>query len=268
MFTPRGFVLGLVAASVLLIAACGSSSKASSTNTTTPSGSNSLTGTHWLLVSTNAAPTVPATTPFTIQFDATTASGAGPCNRYHLPFKVEGSTVTAGPVGATQIACARPLLTAEQHYFAALEKINALQMQDTQLVLTGPDSTRLVYAKADAAAEKLVGKWDIASYATPNAIISPVPGTKPTMDFNADGHVAIATGCNTASTTWKTDGTALTFGPAASTLMACEKPAGLHEQESAIFAALPRVASVELGRNNAVLLSKEGTILFDLVQHK
>ena len=112
----------MIAASVWLITACGSSSKASSTNTTTPSGGYSLTGTHWILVSTNAAATVPATTPFTIQFDATTASGAGPCNRYHLPFKVDGSTVTAGPVGATQIAVgATPLLTAEQHYFAALE---------------------------------------------------------------------------------------------------------------------------------------------------
>ena len=146
--------------------------------------------------------------------------------------------------------------------------MNAVQTQNTQLVLTGPDSTRLVYAKADDAAKKLVGKWDIASYATPNAIISPVPGTKPTMDFNADGTVSIATGCNTASTTWKADGTALTFGPAASTMMACEKPAGLHEAESAHLRGAAKGRKRRTRAQQRGAAPKEGTILFDLVPTK
>jgi heat shock protein HslJ len=133
-------------------AACGSSiGKAASPGTTAPSGGSSLNGTHWILVSTHATARVPAATPFTIQFDATTASGAGPCNRYHMPFKLDGDKVTAGPVASTQIACAQPLLTAEQHYFAAIEKVDTAQVQDAQLVLTGPDNTRLVYEKADDA---------------------------------------------------------------------------------------------------------------------
>jgi putative lipoprotein len=133
------------------LAACGSGRSVES-KALVPRNPGDLVGTHWMLVATHDSDAVPASATFTLDIDAGTASGRGPCNRYHLAFTHDGSDVTTGPVASTKIACATPLAAAERAYFGALERVDHADREGTesQLVLTGPHDVRLVYDRAES----------------------------------------------------------------------------------------------------------------------
>jgi heat shock protein HslJ len=256
-------------ASVLLFAlgggACGSG-RAVESKALVPRSPGDLVNTRWILVTTGDSDEVPASTPFTLDIADGTASGTGPCNRYQLPFSHEGEDVTTGAVASTRIACAQPLAAAEQRYFQQLEKVDTAQKQGTedQLVLTGPHDIRLAYESADRSASDLAGTWDIVNYAAPNALTTPVKGTQPTLHFGSDDSLTIETGCNTGNSTWEANGQSLTIAAPRSTLKGCPTPAGLTQQESSIFTALPHTSTVDLGDRDAVLLDAAGSALFVL----
>jgi heat shock protein HslJ len=249
----------------VVTAACGSG-RAVESKAVIPRGPGNLVNTSWILVTIGATDAVPDETPFTLDIADGTASGTGPCNRYHLPFTHSGEDVTTGPVASTRVACAAPLLAAEHAYFAKLEKVDTARKEGTedQLVLTGPDDVRLEYESADRAASDITGTWNIVNYAAADALKTPVKGTKPTLDFHSDGTLTIETGCNTGGASWRANGTSLTITSLRSTLMGCLEPPGIAEQEVAIFSALPRTASVDLGKTDAVLFDHAGSALFVL----
>jgi heat shock protein HslJ len=264
--TAAGRLLGVVMFTVG-VAACGSG-RAVESKALVPRSPGDLDGTHWILVATHDSDPVSASTPFTLDIEKSAASGTGPCNRFHLSFTHDGNDVTTGPVVSTQMACPPAQAAAEHSFFMSLERVDTAEKEDTQdqLVLSGPHDTRLVFDPADRSADHIIGTWDIVNYATTNALTTPIMGTKPTLDFAADHSLTIETGCNVGTSTWKADGRSLTIEPPRSTLKACPTP-GVGEQESSIFAALPRIASVDLARVNAVLLAADGSALFVLEPH-
>ncbi len=74
--------------------------------------------------------------------------------------------------------------------------------------------------------------WDLAQYAPAGtSALSPVPeGVTPTAEFTAD-QVSGSGGCNRFTGGYSTDGDTITFGPLASTQMACEGAAGTVETD-------------------------------------
>ena len=64
----------------------------------------------------------------------------------------------------------------------------------------------------------------------------------PTLTFDA-GSVAVDTGCNTGSGTYTVAGDAVTFGPIATTRMACADPNG-QAVEQAVLTVLTGTATV------------------------
>ena len=257
-----------VALLVLVATGCGSG-RAVESKAVIPRSPGNLTGTHWILVATHDSDQVPASTSFTLDIEAGTASGTGPCNRYHLSFTHEDSDVTTGPVASTQVACPSPLDAAEYAYFTALEAVDHADREGTesQLVLTGPHDVRLVYDRADRDAAGLAGTWNIVNYAAPGALTTPVTGTHPTLDFGSDHALTVDTGCNIGHATWNAHGRSLTISQPRATLKACPAPQGLSEQDSHILVALPQVASVDRARVDAVLLDGQGRALFVLEPH-
>ncbi len=63
------------------------------------------------------------------------ATGSGACNRFRGPAKVEGTTVTIGPLAATRMACAPALMDQEQKFLAALEAARSFRLEGTLLKL-------------------------------------------------------------------------------------------------------------------------------------
>lgn len=93
----------------------------------------------------------------------------------------------------------------------------------------------------------------------------PVSGMRPvTLSIGSDLAVGGNGGCNNYFTEARIDGTALSFGPAAATRMACAEEA--MKQEAAYFTALAAVTSYELDGKSLRLLDEAGVPLIGLVQ--
>jgi heat shock protein HslJ len=71
-----------------------------------------------------------------------------------------------------------------------------------------------------------------------------VEGSGAGLTFDAGGNISGSTGCNQASGAYAVDGAALTFGPLATTRMACED--NLMAQESAVLEAFAGVSGWEI----------------------
>jgi heat shock protein HslJ len=114
----------------------------------------------------------------------------------------------------------------------------------TILVLAACDSTGSTGGNtpepASAAAELAGTSWTIVSVAG-NPVVD---GSGAGLTFDAGGNVSGSTGCNNVSGSFAVDGAALTFGPLATTRMACEE--NLMAQETAVLQALAGVSGWEI----------------------
>ena len=77
-----------------------------------------------------------------------------------------------------------------------------------------------------------------------------------TLEFKADGKVTGSGGCNRYSGSATLKGSAITFTPMASTMMACA-PA-LMDQEMRYFAALTKADSISIDKTGALLIGVKG----------
>jgi len=92
--------------------------------------------------------------------------------------------------------------------------------------------------------------WQLGSLEVDGQVSDAVAGAPVTATFE-DGVVAGSGGCNTYSGSYTVDGDAISFGPIASTLIACEDPIG--SQEFAFFAALGRADSFDVSGGTLTL---------------
>lgn len=81
-------------------------------------------------------------------------------------------------------------------------------------------------------------------------------GREPHMLFHPDGGLNATVGCNMMRGTYDRDGEALTFGPAAMTMMACPPP--LDEAERALIAAMEATGGHVLSGGTLALVDAEG----------
>ena len=95
-------------------------------------------------------------------------------------------------------------------------------------------------------------KWELVSL---NGA-TPVEGTIVTLFFATDNKAGGNAGCNTYNTTYKVDGSSLTFDQAMSTMMACE-PA-IMDQEQAYLQALGNTRSYSGAADKLVLKDGSG----------
>jgi putative lipoprotein len=111
---------------------------------------------------------------------------------------------------------------------------------------------------AGNAALDITGSWTLTSGSNADGDITPVEGSPVTMDVTADGAVSGSSGCNTYNGDVTIDGTEVSFGPIASTMMACADD--IMAVESAYQAALGDVNEGAL-ENDTLTLSGNGSEL-------
>ena len=79
--------------------------------------------------------------------------------------------------------------------------------------------------------------WHVVQLRSGGQMADVVSGTDLTLDMTVTDQASGSAGCNTFSGTYMIDGNAITFGPLATTLMACADEA-VNQQETAYLAAL------------------------------
>jgi len=246
---------------LLALAACGSSGGSSGGTARTAS----IDGTDWVL--TSMTPAVPGLTRVTVtaSFAGGRLSGHSGCNTYHASFTQDGDSLTVGKdIASTKIACPAPLSAIEQAYLGRLPKVASFTRSDSTLTLKDVDGkTLLTYETAPSGAEAMAGDWNVTTLYTGTALTSPTGDQPLTATFSADT-VNGSSGCNTFNGPSKVQGTAITIGPLAATLMACADPA-VDQQAQHSPAALEAAKPFEVVGNRLSLYRADGgyAVIFD-----
>lgn len=108
--------------------------------------------------------------------------------------------------------------------------------------------------------------WDLVSYAQNGSMANALEGTPVTLTFGENTTAGGSAGCNHYSASYMLNGTAITFGPAASTLMYCGKP-GVMEQESAYLGLLGTVKTCEVKDDTLTFFDENGTAVLVFKKH-
>ncbi len=223
------FVLSLCLG-MLVLAAC---------NSTASQKGGDLTGTVWAVTELNGQPLV-AGTGISAQFTADgKLGGSAGCNRYLGSYTVSGNEITfSAPMGSTMMMCEQAVMDQEAAYLKALGEAKTFAVQGEKLTLKGGDDT--VLAVFQAQSQDLAGSsWEATAFNNGNqAVIGVLEGTTLTLEFDKEGNLSGSAGCNNFTGTYQLDGNQLTVGPLASTMMMCEDPQGVMEQEAQYLAAL------------------------------
>jgi heat shock protein HslJ len=103
--------------------------------------------------------------------------------------------------------------------------------------------------------------WDVARYVSGGMLVAIPAGVHADAVF-AGGTVSGSAGCNRYTGGYAATGSALSFGPLATTMMACPPPAS--EVEAAYLAALATVASHAVTDGRLALLDASGAIVAEL----
>ena len=141
----------------------------------------------------------------------------------------------------------------------AVAAVAALALNVLSACASGDGATP---AASGASVPELGGtSWNLASYTGADG--TPVPAVSDpsmgTLTFLTGGQVAGSTGCNRFTGTFQQSGADLAITTGAMTEMACPGPAG--EQETAVIAALGKVATAAVISDNLILTDAQGAEL-------
>jgi heat shock protein HslJ len=162
-------------------------------------------------------------------------------------------------MATTMMACPEPLMSQEQAVHAALASVASYRREAAGLDLLDPNGEVLLrLAVLEPVA--LVGPvWQLEAYNNgKQAIVSLLAGTQVTLELRDNGTLGGSDGCNRYMSGFTLEGDTLTFGPIATTRMACRGPAGAAEQAAAYAAALGTVTGYRIEGEELVLLNREG----------
>jgi putative lipoprotein len=217
---------------VLILGACTDATVA----TTEPTPAEELVGSPWIVTSINGQGVVPAAPP-TMAFGADgKISGTGGCNQYSAPYETTGGTIAIGDISSTLMLCEGAAGTQESVFLTALRGATAWRLDDDgalhldgagEIIADPATQAPTPEASPAGSAEGLVGAWDLAELG-PTADLAHL---QPTIEFSADGAVSGFAGCNTFRGSYATDGATISFGPMATTKMACQRPASAVEAD-------------------------------------
>lgn len=227
--TPRTAV-ALLAASALILAACGSDD---SSSTSAPSADD-LTGMRFESTSLTGYELVEGSV-IELGFESDSLSARAGCNTATGGYSIADGVLEVGALASTLIGCPEPLMAQDAWLSEFLSSGPAISLDSGTLTLTGEDVT-IEFAEIEDT--ELEGTTWVLTATVANQGVSTIPIAaegQATLTIT-DGTAAIATGCNSGSTSAEVTESTITFGPTAITLMACEPD--LMELETTVLGVL------------------------------
>lgn len=183
-------------------------------------------------------------------------SGSTGCNRMSGTFELAGTgTIKFSPLATTKMACLDGNANAlEQKFTNALTQTNAWNIAGNMLLLKNGETTvAKLRAQKPATAEeqKLNGTWQLDYISGARIAFDGLfPDKKPTIIFDFPREDAHGNGsCNGYSVKVKVDGNKISFGDAASTMMACEG-----NGEPVYFSTLKTVTSYSINGDELTMI--------------
>lgn len=272
MRTRRALTL-LTLLPLVALAACSSSTSTNGATTGTTGGGSGTTvdtsptallpGSTWSLDSfatptSGSIPARPAAEAVLSFGTEGELNGSTGCNRFSGTYQASGTSLTIELGPMTKVACAGPLLEAQETAITTrLPQVASFAIEDLSLrLLDAQGSTLLTYG---AGLSDLAGTaWGVLGVNNgAGAVATTALTEKLTLSFEEDGSFAANGGCNSLGGSWATSGTdelTITLGP--STMMAC--PEDVMQLEAQFTAALGAVTTYELVGSDLTLRDATG----------
>lgn len=196
-----------------------------------------------------------------------TVSGNGGCNSFSGTYTTDGRNITISPLVSTMMACQEDVMQQETAYLAALQSAATYRLAgDTLELRTATDEMAVLFV-AETVPGLAGSNWDVTSYNNGNqAVVSLILDTEITAQFGEDGVLSGFGGCNNYTTSYQVDGESITIGPAASTMMFCEAPEGVMEQEAQYLAALSTAVTFRIDGPRMEMRDAEGAMVANFQQ--
>lgn len=189
-------------------------------------------------------------------------SGNGGCNSFSGTYTTSGNNITIGPLASTMMACQEDVMQQEAAYLAALQSAATYQLMGDTLELYTADGSLAVIFTVEVAPALAGSKWDVISFNNGNqAVVSLILGTEITAQFGEDGTLSGFGGCNSYSTMYEADGENITIELAAATMMFCESPEGVMEQEAQYLAALSTAVTYRIDGPQMEMRDADGALV-------
>ncbi|HRQ41315.1 MAG TPA: META domain-containing protein [Chloroflexota bacterium] len=229
----------------------------------------SLAGTSWVMSSVNGTAALEGTL-VTANFTADGAvTGSGGCNNYTFSYQTNAPNyITVDRGATTTMACEVAVTEQETQYFRALDDAATYLVGGDTLTLTSADgSTTVVFAVptltdlTGAGTELGSVMWVVTGYNNGNeAVVGVLEGTTLTAVFGADGALTGSAGCNNYNASYTAEGDQISIGAVATTMMACEAPEGIMQQETAYLAAIELAMTYQISGNTLELRDANGAL--------
>lgn len=231
----------LVALSALAFAACGSDSDSASGSAPTAAD---LAGQAFESTEVTGYDLVEGST-IELGFETDTVGARAGCNTQSGGYTITDGALTISAMASTMMACDDALMAQDTWLSEFLTSGPEITLDGDTLTLTGSDATISLEA---IAATPLEGTTWVLTGTVATEAISSLPADVVASLTITDGQAAIATGCNSGSTSVEITDTTMTFGPIALTMKAC--PDEVTAVENSVLATLDGEVTYEIVGDN------------------
>jgi len=251
-------VIPVVLLAALALAACGDESSSGTDPSTLDVASRTFLGDD-VTVDGEPMPLVKGS-QLRLSFETDSIGASGGCNSMSGAATWADGTlrVADGSLATTEMACDAPLMDQDTWFAKILTAAPTLTHDGDSLTLA-TDSTVIVLTDEEVVTPdaSLTGTpWTLESIATGNTVGTVPAGVRATLEFNDDGTLAAHLGCNTGRGDYTASDTSITFGPIATTRMACEPPAS--DVEQAMSEVLQGEVSFSIDGSNLTFTPAKG----------
>ena len=194
-------------------------------------------------------------------FDDTTMGIMAGCNHLSGNYRLDGDRLIVDGIGGTEMGCSKQLMK-QDAWLASLFEVPVTVGQDPLTFTSGIVVLRLDDREDIYPDLPLAGTHWVLDGMIDGDAASSVPGAREAwLDITEDGKVSANTGCNRGSGSATIDGATLTFGPLATTRMACSETAAQHV-EGAMRAVLDGETTYSITERSLTITKGEQGLTF------
>ena len=237
----------------LFLVAC---SQATPTPTAAPE-TPPLAGTNWRILSMNDQPLEEGATAVMIFANETGILGFSGCNLFTSSYIVMDTQISISPVPTSARVCDEKTKALEEAVLLVLNSTSNFERQGQTLMLTNPDGSRRATLEQMEPFPLEGTSWVLSAYNDgQGALVTVTESSEISIDFAEGGQLSGFSGCNNYNASYEVDQHSIVIGPVASTLMACDQPEGVMEQESNYLRALEN-AQLQFNLGLSLILTTE-----------
>lgn len=174
--------------------------------------------------------------PVTLTFDSNaTFGGTAACNGYGGRYEISGERLEFGEFGWTQMGCQNDVQAAEAAFLAALLDVDAIEIVNGELALSGP-STELAFSLTpNAPIGDVTDRTWLLETTVANGVSTAVEGAPATLQLQTNGAFIASTGCRDLVGRYVVFGGEINFNEMRAE---GECPASLAAQDSSVIGVL------------------------------